>query len=90
MSSDNFTPGILTVIMIIFKVFLIYSGLICSQKQINVLNIQQETYTNYHYIREDTMTKIIATHVRNTNETFIGIVMIIPLEYIVCYHHVHY
>ena len=36
------------------------------------------------------MTKIIATHIRNTDETFIGIFIGIPLGYIVCYHHVHY
>ena len=27
------------------------------------------------YIREDALTKIIATHIRNINETFIGIFM---------------
>ena len=27
---------------------------------------------NDHYIREDTMTKIIATHICNISETFIG------------------
>ena len=50
----------------------------------------KKTYKNYHYIREDTMTKIIAIHIRNTNEAFIGIFMGIQLGYIVCYHHVHY
>ena len=29
------------------------------------------------------MTKIIATHIRNVNETFVGIFMNIQLEYIV-------
>ena len=42
------------------------------QKQINALYIQQKTYKNYHSIREDTMTKIMATYIRNTNETFIS------------------
>ena len=36
------------------------------------------------------MTKIIATNIRNTNETFISLFMGIPLEYIVYYHHGHY
>ena len=76
--------------MVITIIFLIYSGLICSQKQINVLYVQQKTYKNYHYIREDTMIKIIATNIRNTNETFISIFMGIPLGYIVSYHYVHY
>ena len=35
------------------------------------------------------MAKIIATRIRNINETFIGIFMGIPLENIV-YHHGHY
>ena len=43
-----------------------------------------------HYIREDTKTKIIATDIRNTSETFIGIFMDIPLGYIIYYHHDHY
>ena len=38
----------------------------------------------YRNNREDTMTKIIATHIRNRNEIF----MSIPLEYIVYYYHV--
>ena len=33
------------------------------------------------------MTKIIATHFRNINETFIGIFIGIPLRYIAWYHH---
>ena len=48
-----------------------------------------KTYKNYHFIREDTMTKIISTYIRNTNETFIGIYIGMSLGYIVCYHHVH-
>ena len=32
------------------------------------------------------MTKIIATHIRNINETFIVIFMGIPLEHIVYYY----
>ena len=36
------------------------------------------------------MTKIIATHICNINETFIGIFVGIPLEYIVYYHHGYY
>ena len=35
------------------------------------------------------MTKIIATHIRNKNETFISIFMGIALGYIVYYHHGH-
>ena len=35
------------------------------------------------------MTKIIAIHIRNINETFICIFIGIPLGYIVCYHHDH-
>ena len=41
--------------------------LLCSTKK--------KTYKNYHYIRKNTMTKSIATHIRNINETFIGIFM---------------
>ena len=37
---------------------------------------------NYHKNREDSMTKIIATHIRNINETFIDISMDILSEYI--------
>ena len=36
------------------------------------------------------MTKIIATYIRNTYQTFIDIFMSIPLGYIVFYYHVHY
>ena len=43
---------------------------------------------NYSKNRENTMTKIIATYIRNINGTFIGISMCMPLGYIVYYHHV--
>ena len=33
------------------------------------------------------MTKIIATHISNINETFIGLSNSIPLGYIIYYHH---
>ena len=36
------------------------------------------------------MAKINAADIRNTNETFIDILMGIPLRYIVYYHHGHY
>ena len=45
-----------------------------------------KSYKNYHYNREDTMTKIVGTHIRNLNETVIGICMSIPVRYIVYYH----
>ena len=35
------------------------------------------------------MTKIIATHIHNTNETFTGILIGIQLGYIIYYHHGH-
>ena len=35
------------------------------------------------------MTKIIATHLRNVSETLIGIVMNMPLGYIVYHRHDH-
>ena len=35
------------------------------------------------------MTKIIATYIRNINETFIGIFVGLPLGHIVYYHHGH-
>ena len=41
--------------------------------QINALYIQQKTYENYCFNREDTIPKSIATQIYNRNETFIGI-----------------
>ena len=38
---------------------------------------------NFHYKREDNVTKIISTHIRNINNTFIGIFIGKPLRYIV-------
>ena len=38
---------------------------------------------------EDTMAKIVAIHIGNINDTFIGIFMGMPLGYIVCYHHAY-
>ena len=42
---------------------------------------------NYHYNREDVMTKIIGTPIRNVNETLIGIFARIPLVYLFHYYH---
>ena len=51
--------------------------------------MRQLTYKNSHHNRKDTMTKIIATHIHNINETFIGIFMGILLIYIVYSHNDH-
>ena len=48
-----------------------------------------KTYKNYLYNREDIMTKIIATHIHNINETFIGIFIDISLGYIIYFHDGH-
>ena len=41
------------------------------------------SYENYRYNCEGTMTKTIATRIRNINKTFIDISMGIPLGYII-------
>ena len=53
-----------------------------AQKQIKALYIQQK---NVHFIRKDPMTKITATDICNISEIFIGVLMGIPLRYIVYY-----
>ena len=73
MSNNDFNPGILTAKTKIFNFFRVHSGLKFYKKQINALYIQQKTDRNYDCVREDTMPKIIAIHIRNINETFIGI-----------------
>ena len=44
---------------------------------------------NYRKILENTMTNITATHIRNINGTLIGMLMGMPLGYIVYMHHGH-
>ena len=57
--------------------------------RINSLYIQRKLCKNYPYNREETMIKIILTHIRNINEILIDILVGIPLYYIVYYHHDH-
>ena len=84
MISKDFSHAILTVKMIFF------SNIQWLKMFPEANKCQQKTCKNYPYNREDTMTKTIATHIRNISETFIGIFMGIPLGYTVYYHHDHY
>ena len=92
MSSDDFSHGILTDIVIIFLNFLLnIEGIyMLLETFITTIYLKKKIFENYRYNREDTATKIVTTHIRNINETFIGIFIDIALRYIVYYHHAHY
>ena len=64
MSSDNFSHDILAGITILFQVFSIIWWLKMFQEANKYLLYSTQNLT-YRYNREDTMTKIIATHIGN-------------------------
>ena len=86
MSSDYFSHGILTVVMItVCEFFFKYRGhLFASGNFFNHHILEKKLAKNYHKYREDTVTKIITTHIRNVIKTFIAIFMGITRGYI--YH----
>ena len=89
-STEDFCHGILTVIMVISIRFLIEcrGHLFVSE---NIFNhyIFKKNLKNCRKTREDTMTKIIVTPIRNINETFIDIFKDLSLAYNVFYYHGH-
>ena len=56
---------------------------------LTTISWKEKTLKKYRANGNYTMTKIIATHIRNINETFIAIFMGLPLAYNACYHNVH-
>ena len=88
MRSDDFSQGIFTVFTIFFEVFLdnrVVENVSRNKKRPSIFN--NKLIKIDHYNRENTMTKIIATHTWNINKTFIGIFIDMPLGYIVYYYH---
>ena len=88
MSSDDLSHGSLTIIMTVFLFFASYRRqLFAFKNTFKSDKFEKKNVENYHKSRKDTMNKIIATHIHNMNEIFIGVCFGIALGYIVYYHH---